>query len=95
MIQIMANVTIEELPRFLGVFGTAGADARRRHGCQRSQIFAVDGEPNRVTVIFDWASREAFDGFLADTTVRATMQSSGTVGRPEFTFIRRIADLPG
>ena len=94
MIQIIANVTIEELSRFLGVFGTAGADARRRHGCRGSQIFAVEGEPQRVMVVFDWESREAFDGFLADGTVRATMQSSGTVGRPEFTFVRRLAELP-
>ena len=53
-----------------------------------------ENEPQRVMVVFDWESREAFDGFLADGTIRATMQSSGTVGRLEFTFVRRLAALP-
>ena len=94
MIQIHAKLTIEDLPRFLGVFSTAGAEARGRHGSARSEIFAVEEDPNQVYLIFDWESREAFESFLADTTVRETMQSSGTIGRPEFTIVRRMATLP-
>ena len=94
MVQIHAKLKLEDLPRFLGVFSTAGAAARGRHGSTRSEIFAVEDDPNQVYLIFDWESREAFEGFLADTTVRATMQSSGTIGRPEFTIVRRMATLP-
>lgn len=95
MIHILASLTYEDLPRFIGIFSTHGAALRRQHGCQRSQVFTVDGGENRALVLFEWSSREAFEGFLADPVVRETMQSSGTVGRPEFTFLGAVADLPG
>ncbi len=95
MIHILANVAIEELTKFIGVFATAGAAARRRHGSVSSQVFRVAGEEGRMLVLFAWESREAFEGFLADPTVRATMQSSGTIGRPEFTFLEKVVEIPG
>ncbi len=95
MIHILGDVTIEDLPTFLGVFATRGAEMRRKHGNRRSQVFAVAGEASRVLVLFEWESREAFEGFLNDPAVKATMQSSGTVGRPAFTFLHQVGEFPG
>jgi heme-degrading monooxygenase HmoA len=95
VISILARVTIEELPQFLAVFATRGAEMRRSHGSRRAQIFRVSDEEKQVVVLFDWESRASFDGFLSDPAVRTTMASSGTVGRPEFTFLEPVADLPG
>jgi heme-degrading monooxygenase HmoA len=95
MIQVLGDVTIEDVPTFLGVFATRGAELRREHGSRRSQVFAVAGETNRVLVLFEWESREAFERFLTDPAVKATMQSSGTVGRPAFTFLHRVGEFPG
>ena len=95
MIHILANVAIEEEARFIGVFATAGAMARRRHGSVSSEVFRVAGEAGRVVILFAWESRESFEGFLADATVRETMQSSGTIGRPEFTFLEKLVEIPG
>lgn len=92
MIHIWATVEISELEKFIGVFATAGASARRNHGSHRSRVFTVPGHPNQVRVLFEWESREAF---LNDPEVRATMQSSGTVGRPDFLILDALADLPG
>ena len=95
MITILDRVTIEELPQFISVFATRVAEMRRGHGSRRAQVFRVSEEEKQVVVLFDWESRAAFDGFLNDPAVRTTMASSGTVGRPEFTFLEPIADLPG
>lgn len=95
MIHIWATVHIEDLQTFIGVFSTAGARARRKHGSISSRIFTVPGSDGQVRVLFEWESREAFEGFLADMEVRATMQSSGTVGRPDFLFLDALAELPG
>lgn len=95
MIHIWATVEISDLEQFIGVFATAGARARRKHGSRRSHVFTVPGTPSQVRVLFEWESREAFEGFLNDPEVRTTMQSSGTVGRPDFLILDALADLPG
>jgi quinol monooxygenase YgiN len=94
MISVWATVHIEDVQRFIGVFSADGARARRRHGSRRSQIFTGPGDEQQVRVLFEWDSRDSFEAFLADADVRATMQSSGTVGRPDVLFLDALADLP-
>ncbi|MBZ9752286.1 antibiotic biosynthesis monooxygenase [Deinococcus sp. HMF7604] len=94
MIHIWATVHVEDVQHFIGVFSTIGAHVRRQHGGQRSWLFTVPEQANQLRVLFEWESRESFDAFLADTEVRATMQSSGTIGRPDFLFLEALADLP-
>lgn len=95
MVHILAQVNINEMPVFLGTFATKGAGLRRKHGSQRAQIFRVAGEENSLVVLFEWESRESFEQFLSDPATRDTMASSGTVGRPNFTYLEGVAELPG
>ncbi len=94
IIHILGNVKIEQLERFIGVFATAGAQARGRHGNRGTQLFRVAGEDDRVMVLFEWKSEEAFEGFRNDPSVRETMRSSGTVGAPEFTILEKMGEFP-
>ena len=94
MIHILGKVGHEDLTRFIGVFATRGAELRRKHGSHRAQVFAVRDEENRAIVLLEWESREAFEGFLADPAVRESMQAGGAAGRPEFTFLDKVADFP-
>ena len=41
IVHILDNVKIEQLERFIGVFSTAGAEARGRHGNRGTQLFKV------------------------------------------------------
>ena len=94
MVHILGNVRIEQLERFSGVLSTAGAEARGRHGNRGAQLFRVDGEEGRVVVLFEWESEEAFEAFRSDPSVRETMKSSGTVGPPEFTVLKKVGEFP-
>ena len=95
MITVMGRVKIEELSTFLGMFATRGATMRRYHGSEDAQVFKVSEAENEVIVLFTWRSREAFEGFLADPQVKTTMAASGTLGRPEFTYLEPLARFPG
>lgn len=95
MIHILGKVTYEDLPKFVGIFSTSSAAFRRQHGSIRSQVFTITDEENRAIVLLEWESREAFEGFLADPAIRDAMRASGTVGRPEFTFLDKIVEVPG
>ncbi len=75
------------------MFSTAGAEARGRHGNCGAQLFRVAGE-DRVVVLFEWESEEAFEAFRSDPAVKETMRSSGTVGPPEFTVLKKVGEFP-
>lgn len=94
MVQILVRARYEELQRFIGGFATRGAAMRRKHGSRHATMLKNSAE-DEVILLFDWDSREAFEAFLEDPEVKATMQSSGTLGRPEFTYLEKIAEFPG
>lgn len=95
MVHILGKVGHGDLARFIAVFATRGAALRRQHGSRSAQVFAVGDEENRAIVLLEWESREAFEGFLADPAVREAMQAGGGVGRPEFTYLDKVAEFPG
>lgn len=95
MIHVLADVAIADLQTFIGAFGTVGAQLRRAHGSRRAQVYRHRDDERRVIVLFAWESREAFAGFLADPAIREAMKASGTLGRPEFTLLDKVADFPG
>ena len=51
---ILATTTVENVDRFLGVFGTKGAEKRALHGSKGSTVFRDPTEENRVWALFDW-----------------------------------------
>ena len=95
MITVLGKVTLEDLPKFVGVFSTRGREMRTKHGCLGSRVYKSLDEENRAVVLLDWESHEAFEAFVNDPQVRETMQSSGTVGRPEFTLLEFVGEFPG
>ena len=95
MFHVLARVRIEDFGKFISVFTTRGADMRRKHGNRRTRLFRVAGEAQQVVAVFEWESREAFEGFLADPQVKETMKLSGTASPPEFTYLELVAELPG
>ncbi|WP_427159481.1 antibiotic biosynthesis monooxygenase [Aliinostoc sp. HNIBRCY26] len=90
MISILAKVSVENLEKFVGVFSTRGAEIRKQHGSLSAEIFKSVEEENTVWVLFQWMSKENFEGFLNDPVVKETMKSSGTIGQPEFIFLNQI-----
>lgn len=94
MIYVLGKVAIADLPQFVSVFATVGAEARKRHGSRSCELFRIREEANRVVVLFEWESPEAFQAFLEDARVKETMKSSGTMGPPEFTLLDKVATFP-
>lgn len=94
MIYVLAKVNIEGLEKFISVFAIRGAKMRAKHGNTGTRVFTVQDNPNEVRVLFAWESKEAFERFQNDPEVKATMQASGTLGRPESVFLDLLAELP-
>ena len=88
---ILAEVRVQDLDRFLGVFSTDGLERRAAHGSLGAEVMSA--EDDRVLVLIDWPNRAAFEAFSADPLVAPTMARGGAKGRPAFTAVTRRARL--
>jgi quinol monooxygenase YgiN len=82
IIMILATTTVEDVERFLEVFGTKGADKRAEHGSKGATVFRDPAEENRVWVLFEW-NEEGWANFASDPGVPPIMKEAGHIGRPQ------------
>ena len=79
---ILATTTVQELDRFLDVFGTKGAETRSLHGSKGSTVFRDPSEENRVWVLFDW-DEAGWAKFVSDPDVPPILKEAGHLTKPE------------
>jgi len=79
---ILATTTVENVDRFLEVFGTKGADKRAHHGCKGSTVFSDPSEENRVWALFDW-DEQGWTDFVSDPEVPPILKEAGHLGKPQ------------
>ena len=75
---ILATTTVEEVERFLEVFGTKGADKRAEHGSKGATVFRDPADENRMWVLFEgWAN------FVSAPEVPPILKEAGHLGKPQ------------
>ena len=79
---ILATTTVEDLERFLEVFGTKGADKRAEHGSKGATVFRDPAEENRMWVLFEW-NEEGWANFVSDPEVPPILKEAGHLGKPQ------------
>jgi hypothetical protein len=82
IIMILATTTVEDVDRFLKVFGTKGADKRALHGSKGSIVFRDPTEENRMWVLFEW-DEEGWANFVSDPEVPPILKEAGHLGKPD------------
>jgi hypothetical protein len=81
-VMILATTTVEDVDRFLEVFGTKGAEKRARHGSKGSTVFRDPTEANRVWALFEWDD-QGWAAFVSDPEVPFILKEAGHLGKPE------------
>jgi hypothetical protein len=79
---ILATTTVENVDRFLEVFGAAGADKRAEHGSKGSTVFRDPTEENRVWALFDW-DEAGWANFVSDPSVPPILKEAGHLTKPQ------------
>ena len=79
---LLATTTVEDVDRFLKVFGTAGADKRALHGSKGSTVFRDPTEENRMWVVFEW-DKEGWANFVSDPEVPPVLKDAGHLSKPQ------------
>jgi len=78
---ILATTTVEDVDRFLEVFGTKGAEKRALHGSKGSAVFRDPTEENRVWALFEW-DEQGWAAFVSDPDVPPILKEAGHLGKP-------------
>ena len=86
---ILATTTVEDVDRFLEVFGTKGAEKRALHGSKGSTVFRDPTEENRVWALFDW-DEAGWASFVSDPEVPPILKEAGHLGKPEAALLARL-----
>jgi hypothetical protein len=81
-VMILATTTVEDVDRFLEVFGTRGAHKRALHGSKGSTVFRDPSEANRVWALFEW-DEQGWAAFVSDPEVPPILKEAGHLGKPE------------
>ena len=79
---ILATTTVENVDRFLQVFGEKGADKRALHGSKGATVFRDPSEANRVWALFDW-DENGWTSFVSDPEVPPILKDAGHLAKPE------------
>ena len=79
---ILATTTVENVDRFLEVFGSKAADKRALYGSKGSTVFRDPTEENRVWGLFDM-DEAGFAKFVSDPEVPPLLKKAGALGKPQ------------
>lgn len=79
---LLATTTVEDVDRFLKVFGDQGADKRALHGSKGSTVYRDPNEENRVWALFDW-DENGWASFVSDPTVPPVLKEAGHLSKPQ------------
>ena len=79
---ILATTTVENLDRFLEVFGTKVADKRAQYGSGGLTVFRDPTEQHRVWGLFDM-DEAGWAKFVSDPQVPEFVKEAGALGKPE------------
>ena len=79
---ILATTSVEDVDRFLEVFGTKGADKRALHGSKGSIVFRDPTEENRMWVLFEW-DEQGWAAFVSDPEVPPILKEAGHLSKPQ------------
>ena len=78
---ILATTQVEDVQRFLEVFGTKGADKRALHGSKGAKVFRDPTEENRIWALFDW-DETGWQNFVTDPEVLPIIKEAGHLDKP-------------
>ena len=79
---LLATTTVEDVDRFLAVFGAKGAEKRAVHGSKGATVFRDPSEGNRVWALFDW-DEAGWAAFVSDPSVPPVLKAAGHLTKPE------------
>jgi hypothetical protein len=89
MIQVLVHHQVADYNSWRAVFDAA-LEFRHNGGECGCRIFRKAGNPNDLTLLFDWEDMDKAKHYMTSDELRKKMQLSGVVGVPEISFLAEM-----
>jgi quinol monooxygenase YgiN len=66
---------------------------RRRHGATGHLLYQSADDPNDLTIVNQFPSRERAEAFAADPSLKEAMERGGVISEPRVTFARETENV--
>jgi quinol monooxygenase YgiN len=67
----------------------SGEALRSQAGVKTSGVYTETGNQNSVTIITEFPSAEAVQGFLSNPQLQADMEEAGVIGKPDIKILNK------
>jgi len=67
---------------------------RKQHGLTNAEVYRGADDPNDILILLDAPSREAVLGFIADPSLKTTMDNIGVISEPTVVIGEILAAQP-
>ncbi len=89
MAYILARHKVKDYAAWKNGFDSA-ISIRRAGGEKTWQIFHPAGDPNNLTMLFEWDSLDNAHAYFASPDLRHAMEAAGVIGEPEVSWLEEV-----
>ena len=89
MIQVLVHHEVADYQSWRAIFDAA-LDFRHQGGELSCRIFRKAGNPNDLTLLFDWDNLEHAQRYITSAELRAKMNAAGVKGVPEIQYLAEM-----
>ena len=89
MIQVLVHHQIRDYRNWRSVFDAA-LDFRHDGGECSCRIFRKTGDPNDLTLLFEWDDLDRAKRYMNSEELRTKMQQAGVIGTPDIQYLAEM-----
>jgi hypothetical protein len=89
MIQVLVHHEVNDYRSWRSVFDAA-IDFRPLGGEQSCRVFRKSGDPNNLTLLFEWEDLERAQRYMNSEELRDKMKQAGVMGKPEIEYLAEM-----
>ena len=86
MISVIVQHEVSDYDTWKAVFDEHGT-VRKQHGSTGYELYRSLDNPNDLTIVNHFPSREQGEAFAADPSLPEAMQRGGVIGQPRVSFV--------
>lgn len=86
MVYLTITYGVEEIEKWKNIF-EKGSEKRSSGGCKSETVYVSPSDAKKITVLYEWNSKEEFKKFASDPEVQNASKAAGLTSPPEVKFL--------
>jgi hypothetical protein len=92
MVQVLVHHEVDDYQRWRAAFDAA-LDFRHAGGERACRVFRKAGDPNDLTLLFEWEDLPRAQVYMNSEELRKKMKQAGVVGVPDIHYLAEMCSI--